>query len=107
MLQHYLAKKDCTQIAACWVKGGSIDWTLLHEGQSPRRIELPTYPFLLEMQVHYQKNKHDLTATGDTIKEASGTNKKASDSDKEAGDAAHPSNDAQLADDHLKFSDVS
>ncbi|UAW64836.1 SDR family NAD(P)-dependent oxidoreductase [Mycoavidus sp. HKI] len=93
MLQYYLAKKDFAQIAACWVKGESIAWELLHEGQLPRRIELPTYPFLLEMQVHYPKNKQCLTATGDTLKEAD--------------DAGCPSSAAQLADDHAKFSDVS
>ncbi|UUM22231.1 SDR family NAD(P)-dependent oxidoreductase [Mycoavidus sp. SF9855] len=107
MLQHYLAKKDFAQIAACWVKGESIAWELLHEGQSPRRIELPTYPFLLEMQVHYQKNKQYLTATGDILKEAGDSDKEAGDADKEAGDADCPSSAAQLADDHAKFSDVS
>ena len=28
-----------------WVAGTALDWNALHEGQEPRRVPLPTYPF--------------------------------------------------------------
>ncbi len=34
-----------------WIAGLSIDWRSLHEGEDPRRVALPTYPF--ERQRHW------------------------------------------------------
>ncbi|WP_217559261.1 type I polyketide synthase [Paenibacillus sp. GbtcB18] len=31
-----------------WVKGGQVEWGKLYEGQKPRRISLPPYPFARE-----------------------------------------------------------
>ena len=43
---HTLVKsKKWKKIALLWVKGAVIDWTLLHQGYTRRRMSLPTYPF--------------------------------------------------------------
>lgn len=40
---------DLQQLAALWVGGAAIDWQRLYRGQrSPRRLNLPTYPFAPE-----------------------------------------------------------
>ena len=31
--------------AQVWIAGVSIDWNALHDGEKPRRVPLPTYPF--------------------------------------------------------------
>jgi acyl transferase domain-containing protein/acyl carrier protein/SAM-dependent methyltransferase len=43
-----LAEKDLATLAELWTAGAKIDWTLLQEGASPKRISLPTYPFARE-----------------------------------------------------------
>ncbi|MBV9493032.1 MAG: SDR family NAD(P)-dependent oxidoreductase [Acidobacteria bacterium] len=35
-------------VAAQWVSGEKIDWTALYQGEEPRRIAIPTYPFARE-----------------------------------------------------------
>lgn len=47
------------RIAELWVNGIEPDWHLLYEGQHPRRISLPTYPFLKE---HYWFDHLDIQA---------------------------------------------
>jgi amino acid adenylation domain-containing protein len=32
-------------LGAVWLAGARVDWSGLHSGKSPRRIQLPTYPF--------------------------------------------------------------
>ncbi|KAG0289214.1 hypothetical protein BGZ97_006522, partial [Linnemannia gamsii] len=68
MLPHYLAEKDLAQIAARWVEGESIAWGLLHEGHSPRRIPLPTYPFLLAT-ITQSTHSQTVADTAEQIKE--------------------------------------
>ncbi|MFF3346215.1 type I polyketide synthase [Streptomyces sp. NPDC002779] len=50
-----------TAAATLWAAGADIDWTTLHTGRAPRRVDLPTYPF--------QRRRYWLTApagaTGD------------------------------------------
>ena len=42
-------EKELESLAQIWVKGVSIDWSLLYEeGRYPNRISLPTYPFAQE-----------------------------------------------------------
>jgi acyl transferase domain-containing protein len=36
--------EDCTG----WVKGLEIDWNRIYDHSKPKRISLPTYPFLKE-----------------------------------------------------------
>ena len=42
------AGQSLTEIASKWVAGEEIDWDSLYPGAKPRRISLPTYPFLRE-----------------------------------------------------------
>ncbi|WP_217563191.1 beta-ketoacyl synthase N-terminal-like domain-containing protein, partial [Paenibacillus sp. GbtcB18] len=39
---------DLKSLAELWVKGGQVEWGKLYEGQKPRRLSLPTYPFARE-----------------------------------------------------------
>ena len=41
-------KNTLRVLANLYVKGYSIDWSLLHQGESKNRISLPTYPFASE-----------------------------------------------------------
>ncbi|WP_437585645.1 beta-ketoacyl synthase N-terminal-like domain-containing protein [Sorangium sp. So ce1000] len=45
LLRSLVAERELDTIATYWVKGASIDWTLLHQGQPRRRVSLPGYPF--------------------------------------------------------------
>ena len=38
-------RKNLRALATLYVKGYSIDWELLHQGEPKQRISLPTYPF--------------------------------------------------------------
>ncbi|WDD90504.1 amino acid adenylation domain-containing protein (plasmid) [Burkholderia sp. FERM BP-3421] len=40
-----LARRDLSALAALWVEGHDVDWSLLHAGAAMRRVHLPTYPF--------------------------------------------------------------
>ncbi len=31
-----------------WAKGAAVDWSLLYEGEKPKRVSLPVYPFAKE-----------------------------------------------------------
>ena len=45
----WLAGAKLTSLLELWVKGLELDWSKLYSGQSPpRRISLPTYPFVKE-----------------------------------------------------------
>ena len=36
---------DLDKLAGLWVSGVEIEWPLLHPGEAPNRVSLPTYPF--------------------------------------------------------------
>lgn len=36
---------DLTQLAEHWIHGGEVNWARLYQGDRPRRMSLPTYPF--------------------------------------------------------------
>ncbi|MCX8128558.1 MAG: SDR family NAD(P)-dependent oxidoreductase [Clostridia bacterium] len=43
-----LKETNLKELALYWVKGGKVPWQQLHEGNSVRKIPLPTYPFARE-----------------------------------------------------------
>jgi acyl transferase domain-containing protein len=43
-----LAAHDLKALAQHWIEGHEPDWMRLHEGRKPRRLALPTYPFVRE-----------------------------------------------------------
>ncbi|MCP5003310.1 MAG: SDR family NAD(P)-dependent oxidoreductase, partial [Planctomycetes bacterium] len=47
-IEKWIARKKLSKILALWVKGLSFDWNKLYGGIKPRRISLPTYPFVRE-----------------------------------------------------------
>jgi polyketide synthase PksM len=42
----WIAKGTYSKLLAFWVKGGNFDWNRLYPKIRPRRVSLPTYPFL-------------------------------------------------------------
>lgn len=46
MLDLWIRKRASAQILSFWVKGLVVDWKKLQGNSMPRRISLPTYPFL-------------------------------------------------------------
>ncbi|WP_374211687.1 type I polyketide synthase [Streptomyces sp. YS415] len=50
--------------ATLWAAGADIDWTALHRGRTPRRVDLPTYPF--------QRRRYWLTAPAGATGDPSG-----------------------------------
>jgi polyketide synthase PksL len=47
-LAHLLSTRKLNKIARLWVMGVDIDWSLMHRHSSPRKVSLPTYPFVKE-----------------------------------------------------------
>ncbi|MBI4649860.1 SDR family NAD(P)-dependent oxidoreductase [Candidatus Desantisbacteria bacterium] len=47
-IRRLIAVKRISKLAQMWVSGVNIEWKLLHELQTTRRIALPTYPFARE-----------------------------------------------------------
>jgi acyl carrier protein len=43
--QVLINERDLEKLALYWTRGGEISWDVLHEGEQPRLITLPTYPF--------------------------------------------------------------
>ncbi|MEU1017184.1 SDR family NAD(P)-dependent oxidoreductase [Streptomyces sp. NPDC005898] len=41
----WLERGKLTRAAELWVRGGPVDWAVLHRGGTPTRIPLPGYPF--------------------------------------------------------------
>ncbi|HKP96476.1 MAG TPA: SDR family NAD(P)-dependent oxidoreductase, partial [Fibrobacteria bacterium] len=52
--------KDWRGLARAWARGAEVDWTLLHKGAEPRRINLPTYAF--EKRRHWVETANVTTA---------------------------------------------
>ena len=48
LLEKSIAEKNLQEVARLWTKGMPIDWLSLYEGDLPRRVSLPTYPFAKE-----------------------------------------------------------
>ncbi|UMR29442.1 SDR family NAD(P)-dependent oxidoreductase [Massilia sp. MB5] len=46
----WVANGKLAPLASLWLGGVEIDWSLLHGETPPRRISLPTYPFLRDRQ---------------------------------------------------------
>ncbi len=45
-IRHCVEKRDIREIAELWTRGEDFDWNALYPQGKPRRISLPTYPFL-------------------------------------------------------------
>ncbi|NHA02806.1 amino acid adenylation domain-containing protein [Mucilaginibacter sp. HC2] len=45
-LQRAILSKNYTELAKLWVRGETIDWTLLYANGKPAKISLPAYPFI-------------------------------------------------------------
>jgi len=48
LLDSCYQQRNLVQLVQLWMKGANIDWKHLYEGQSPRRVSLPAYPFARE-----------------------------------------------------------
>lgn len=47
LMPHWVQQRDWKKIAAWWVKGATVDWTVCFQGSSiPARMPLPGYPFV-------------------------------------------------------------
>ncbi|MGI6668752.1 MAG: SDR family NAD(P)-dependent oxidoreductase [Acetivibrionales bacterium] len=42
------SNRELHKLAQLWVSGAAIDWNLLYQGNKPRRVRLPSYPFARE-----------------------------------------------------------
>ncbi|MDJ1631548.1 hypothetical protein QNN00_18760 [Bacillus velezensis] len=47
-MRSWFDKKKYAKIAELWAKGLQMDWDRLYQGEKPRRISLPAYPFAKE-----------------------------------------------------------
>ncbi|HEX7312899.1 MAG TPA: amino acid adenylation domain-containing protein [Pyrinomonadaceae bacterium] len=47
-IKAWLSKEKYAKVCHYWAKGGTVDWDKLYDGERPRRISLPTYPFKRE-----------------------------------------------------------
>ena len=48
MVQSLIERKELSRLAELWVSGTKIEFRLLHKLNFPKRISLPTYPFVRE-----------------------------------------------------------
>jgi acyl transferase domain-containing protein/enoyl-CoA hydratase/carnithine racemase/acyl carrier protein/SAM-dependent methyltransferase len=48
LLGTWIAQKKLSRLLDLWVKGLELDWNRLYDGVTPRRIQLPVYPFAKE-----------------------------------------------------------
>ena len=64
LVRMWLKKRKLDKLARLWVTGLSIDWPLLYENDSPRRCNLPTYPFADE---RYWNEKTSNPVAGDGV----------------------------------------
>ncbi|MED3024749.1 MULTISPECIES: SDR family NAD(P)-dependent oxidoreductase [Bacillus cereus group] len=47
-IKRFILNKQFNKIAEFWIAGYEIEWKILHEGKSVKRLPLPTYPFARE-----------------------------------------------------------
>lgn len=59
-LDKIIRGKKLVKLAKLWVSGIAVDWSLLYDGQPPRRIPLPTYAFS-RTRYWYNANYQNLT----------------------------------------------
>ncbi|WP_089103849.1 type I polyketide synthase [Streptomyces hyaluromycini] len=46
MFRSWIEKRKLAKVAELWTLGCDIDWNLLYVDETPRRLHLPTYPFM-------------------------------------------------------------
>lgn len=59
-LSKWMQRKKYGRILEMWVQGLDFDWKQLYQGENPRRISLPTYPFAKES--YWQKGDQKVSA---------------------------------------------
>ena len=69
---------DLRRLADSWVRGQTVDWIALHRRYRPKRISLPTYPFVRER--YWIDNHEPLTKETDQLKQSQPSNKRALES---------------------------
>ncbi len=47
-VEQLIGNRQLDSLAQLWVSGVPFDWSLLHNGARPKRLQLPTYPFARE-----------------------------------------------------------
>ncbi|MBN2532033.1 MAG: SDR family NAD(P)-dependent oxidoreductase [Spirochaetales bacterium] len=83
-MDRYEQKAALVEIALAWIKGITVDWTLLYQDEQPKRVPLPTYPFAKEshwlpgkfMDNHSDKERKKLTAMMHPLLDENKTNLK-------------------------------
>lgn len=71
IIKMWVEKQKLYKIAQYWARGGKVNWSLLYNEVTPRRIHLPTYPFiknrywLIEKKESEQKNSNIVYFDGD------------------------------------------
>ncbi|QMU65949.1 MAG: SDR family NAD(P)-dependent oxidoreductase [Flavobacteriaceae bacterium] len=57
LVKEAIKKRDLHNLAKLWIKGQKPNWELLYSKQKPKRIALPTYPFVKKR--HWLQHKQD------------------------------------------------
>jgi acyl transferase domain-containing protein len=62
----WMSRGKYERVLEVWVKGWTVDWELLYGSTKPRRMSLPTYPFLPDRywEVHPHKVSADVPGNG-------------------------------------------
>ncbi|AJQ95675.1 SDR family NAD(P)-dependent oxidoreductase [Gynuella sunshinyii] len=53
LMHQWITNGELKKLAGFWINGGTVDWSLLYEGDRPQRVPLPGYPFARE---HYWRD---------------------------------------------------
>ncbi|MCP4274514.1 MAG: type I polyketide synthase, partial [Gammaproteobacteria bacterium] len=67
-IEKWIVRKKFSKILNLWVKGLVFDWNKLYDEIKPKRISLPTYPFLREeYRIPETKGKGNVTASDASV----------------------------------------
>jgi polyketide synthase PksN len=64
ILTETIRRRELKTIAQLWIAGTEIDWQLIYNGKTPRRIALPTYPFARERYWIPIEDKSEVKSVG-------------------------------------------
>ncbi len=65
MILTWLSRGQLDRVIELWLQGAPVDWMPLYASRQPRRISLPTYPFLRERHWIDRKHGHVSVQTGE------------------------------------------
>ncbi|WP_139492062.1 non-ribosomal peptide synthetase [Brevibacillus dissolubilis] len=65
-IEKWMQRKKYTKLLDLWVKGLNVDWNKLYAGNKPKRISLPTYPFVQERYWIEANPANDVSVSGKT-----------------------------------------